>query len=155
MPVGWFLVGLCSFVGLPLAAIAGATETLIPPSGWASVQTGSAIASIISTPTLTSPAIIQAVEFDRASDRLLIRSTERLVFTSRWRRGAYQILISPAQLADRLALPRVPATVMQVQLHQEAEQTVVIEIRLASGVRIQQVNQVNPQSVSVQFQPLP
>lgn len=154
MSVGWFLVGLWGLVALPSATIADGTDNLNFPKERAAAQTGSAIASIISIPTPTSPAIIQAVEFDQASNRLLIRSTEQLAFTSRWRGGAYQILVSPAQLAERLALPRVPATVMQLQMRQEAEQTVLIEMRLAVGVRIQQVSQVNPQSVWVQFQPI-
>ena len=101
----------------------------------------------------SAAATIAGVELNPTSNQLLIRSDRPVSYNGRWQSGLYQITLSPAQLADRVTgsdIGGAASPVLRVQLRQQTENTVVISVQPAAGVRFGTLNLVSPQLLALQ-----
>jgi N-acetylmuramoyl-L-alanine amidase len=101
-------------------------------------------------------ATVQSVELTGNGAQLLIRADETLTYTTGWDRstGAFRITIPSARLANEVRGPDLDANspLMRVRLREEDDDTVVILVQPATGVRIGEVNQFNRQVLALQLQ---
>jgi N-acetylmuramoyl-L-alanine amidase len=102
------------------------------------------------------PANIQAIELVNGGNQLLIRANQPLTYTSGWDRStaAYQITIPRAQLDDNIEGPQLDSSspLLRVRLRQEDNETVVILVQPASGVRIGNLNQPSASLLALDLQ---
>ena len=101
----------------------------------------------------STAATIAGVELNPTSNQLLIHSDRPVSYSGRWQSGLYQITLSPAQLADRVTgsdIGGAASPVLRVQLRQQTENTVVISVQPAAGVRFGTLNLVSPQLLALQ-----
>ena len=106
----------------------------------------------------TQTATIAGVELNPTSNQLLIHSDRPVAYSGRWQSGVYQITLSPAQLADRVTgsdIGGAASPVLRVQLRQQTENTVVISVQPAAGVRFGSLNLVSPQLLALQVDRTP
>lgn len=105
---------------------------------------------------LPGVATIQSVELAGNGTQLLIRAKQPLTYTSGWDRSTalYRITLTNAQLASVVKGPTLDANspILRVRLQQSDPLTVVILVQPAAGVRIRELNQLNPQLLSLQLQ---
>lgn len=113
------------------------------------------------TPTPAAPAIatIQQVEVANNGTQLVIRSdTPISSYTSGWDRRTtdYQIVIANARLAGAIADPQIPAggPLRRIRLREE-NNTVIVSIAPAAGIRVGQVSQPSQQLLSLGLQGQP
>ena len=115
------------------------------------------------TPTAPTPsqpsaqlATIEAIELDNSRNQLVIRANQPLSYTSGWDRAtaSYRITINSAQLSSRVKGPEFNAQspIQRLRLRQEDPQTVVILVQPATGVQINEPNQINPRTLALQLQ---
>lgn len=101
-----------------------------------------------------APATIQAIELDN-NTQLLIRSDKAVNASSGWDRssGLFRINIPNAQLAENVTGPNFSpnSPILRVRL-QPQDNTVVILVQPAAGVKIGEINQVSNQLLAVQLQ---
>ncbi|NJR62424.1 MAG: N-acetylmuramoyl-L-alanine amidase [Cyanobacteria bacterium CRU_2_1] len=99
-------------------------------------------------------AVIQGIELDPSGTQLLIQSDRPVSYTGRWQSGMYQILLSPAQLAEQVSGPELGADspLLRVRLRQENDDTVMISIQPAAGVRFGELNAVSSQLLALDLQ---
>ncbi|NJR64559.1 MAG: AMIN domain-containing protein [Leptolyngbyaceae cyanobacterium CRU_2_3] len=103
-------------------------------------------------------ATIQSIEVNAASNQFLVRSDRPTTYSGRWQSGLYQISISPAQLAANVSGTDVGGAnspVLRVRLRQQNQQTVVISVQPASGVRFGTLNRVSPQLLALEMERSP
>ncbi|MBD1849207.1 N-acetylmuramoyl-L-alanine amidase [Leptolyngbya sp. FACHB-711] len=100
---------------------------------------------------------IEGVELNPVNNQLLIESDRPVAPTTRWQDGTYQIVLSPARLAERITGPRLTANspLIRVRLRQEDADTVVISLQPATGVRFGSLNLVSPQLLSLEMERSP
>jgi N-acetylmuramoyl-L-alanine amidase len=105
---------------------------------------------------------VQAVEIE-GDRQLVIRTTQRLTYTGNWDRatGGYRITLPFSQLAANVRGPRLTNTspLLQVRLRQDDAQTVSVLVFPANNTQLGELNQPNPQSLTLQlrrsgFQPI-
>ncbi|MDX2212856.1 MAG: N-acetylmuramoyl-L-alanine amidase [Oculatellaceae cyanobacterium bins.114] len=111
------------------------------------------------TPTAPTPqprATIQAIELAPDGSQLLIRANQPVTYTTGWDRAtlAYRITIPSAQLADNIQGPQLGqgSPILSIRLRQEDEDTVVILLQPAAGVRFGQINQPGRQLLALPIQ---
>jgi N-acetylmuramoyl-L-alanine amidase len=112
----------------------------------------------ISPTTETQVATIQSIEVNSTSNQLLIHSDRPVTYSGRWQSGLYQISISPAQLAPNVSGTDVGGAnspVLRVRLRQQSEQTVLVSVQPASGVRFGTLNMVSPQLLALEMERSP
>ena len=99
-------------------------------------------------------ATVQGVELNPVNNQLLITSNRPVAFTTRWQGGTYQVVLAPAQLADRVTGPRLTANspLVRVRLRQDEGNQVVVSVQPASGVRFGTLNAVSPQLLALELQ---
>ena len=101
-------------------------------------------------------ATVQSVELNSSGTQLLIKADRALTYTSSWNQsaGAYQITISPANLANQVKGPQLNARspLLRVRLRQDGPNTVVVLVQPAAGVQIGEVSQPSDQLLSLQLQ---
>lgn len=111
------------------------------------------------TPSANSQAaIIQGIEVNPTSNQLLIRADRPVTYSGRWQSGLYQITLSPAQLAANVSGSDVggaSSPVLRARLRQQTDQTVVISLQPASGIRFGTLNMVSPQLLALEMQRSP
>lgn len=99
--------------------------------------------------------IIESVDLS-SGDALLIRSQGEIDYETGWDRatGAYRITIPSARLADQVRGPELQANspLLSVRLRQEDDETVVILIQPAAGVRIGDLNQPSDQLLALELE---
>ena len=103
-------------------------------------------------------ATIAGVELNPTSNQLLIHSDRPVTYSGRWQSGVYQITLSPAHLADRVTgsdIGGAASPVLRVQLRQQTENTVVVSVQPAAGVRFGTLNLVSPQLLALQVDRTP
>lgn len=102
----------------------------------------------------TQLAMIQGIDLDVSSNRLLIQADRPVSHQAQWQSGMYVITLSPAQLADQVKGPQLtPADPLRrVRLRQSDNQTVMISIQPASGVQFGDLNLVTPQMLALEVQ---
>lgn len=99
-------------------------------------------------------ATIAGIELDVSGTQLLIHSDRPVNYSGRWQSGMYQVSLSPARLAEQVTGPQLDGNspLLRVRLRQEEDDTVVINIQPASGVRFGTLNAVTPQLLSLEMQ---
>jgi N-acetylmuramoyl-L-alanine amidase len=107
-----------------------------------------------------SPAIatIQGIEVNPTSNQLVVRADRPVTYSGRWQSGVYQITLSPAQLASNVSgsdIGGANSPVLRARLRQQTDQTVVISLQPASGVRFGTLNMVSPQLLALEMQRSP
>lgn len=99
-------------------------------------------------------ATIESV--DLRGDRLYVKGDRTLVYASGWDRSsaAYSITITNAQLAQSVRGPSLDANspVLRVRLRQSDPRTVTILVHPAAGIRVGEVEQPNPELLSLDLQ---
>jgi len=97
---------------------------------------------------------IEGVELNPVNNQLLIESDRPVAHSARWQGSTYQIVLSPARLADQITGPRLTANspLIRVRLRQEEADTVVVSLQPATGVRFGSLNSVSPQLLSLEMQ---
>jgi N-acetylmuramoyl-L-alanine amidase len=132
----------------PAYAAAAPPLPSAPPSAPApaSVETANSPDSVDSVSSLPI-ATIEGIEIDTSGRQLLIRSDRAVTHIGRWRSGLYEISLSPARLADRVSGPQLDAnsSLLRLRLRQEDDDTVVLILQPASGVRFGALNAVSSQ----------
>ncbi|MBI4783370.1 MAG: N-acetylmuramoyl-L-alanine amidase [Oscillatoriophycideae cyanobacterium NC_groundwater_1537_Pr4_S-0.65um_50_18] len=120
-----------------------------------------------STPLESSPseqaepaaiATIQGIEVNPTSNQLVVRADRPVTYSGRWQSGVYQITLSPAQLASNVSgsdIGGANSPVLRARLRQQTDQTVVISLQPASGVRFGTLNMVSPQLLALEMQRSP
>lgn len=119
------------------------------PSPQGSPPTTSAVASTVQT-----SALIEGIDLDASATQLLIRSDRPVNHVGRWQSGMYMVTLSPARLAEQVTGPELSADspLLRVRLRQEAEDSVVVMIQPASGVRFGTLNAVTPQLIALDME---
>lgn len=99
-------------------------------------------------------ATIEGIELDPSGTQLLIRSDRPMTHLGQWRSGMYQVRLSPARLADRVTGPQMQTNspLLGVRLREEEDETVVVMIQPAAGVRFGALNAVTPQLLSLEME---
>lgn len=101
-------------------------------------------------------ATIRSVELTGDGTQLKINADQVLTYASGWDRSSasYSITITNAQLDSSVQGPSLDASspVLRVRLRQADPQTVVILVQPAAGVRIGNINQPRPESLSLLLQ---
>jgi N-acetylmuramoyl-L-alanine amidase len=138
-----------------IAPSAPSRTSLALPSARSASGTSAPVAD-----SATQTATIRGVELDSSGSQLLIQSDRPVAYNAAWRSGLYQVTLSPARLADRVTGPQLGSgsPLLRVRLRQENNQTVILSIQPAAGVRFGSVNSVSPQLLSLAMerpQPLP
>lgn len=97
---------------------------------------------------------IEGVELNPVNNQLLIESDRPVAHSARWQGSTYQIVLSPARLADQITGPRLTANspLIRVRLRQEDTDTVIISLQPATGVRFGSLNSVSPQLLSLEME---
>jgi N-acetylmuramoyl-L-alanine amidase len=137
---------------------------LPPPIARTAPRSPEALPSSEPSPELAAPlansqtAIIQGIEVNPTSNQLLIRADRPVTYSGRWQSGLYQITLSPAQLAANVSGSDVggaSSPVLRARLRQQTDQTVVISLQPASGIRFGTLNMVSPQLLALEMQRSP
>ena len=106
--------------------------------------------------TLSDPpvAMIEGIDLDPSGSQLLIHSDRPIAYSGRWQSGMYQVRLSPAQLAEQVTGPQLDSSspLLRVRLRQEDDETVLVMIQPASGVRFGTLNSVSPQLLSLEME---
>lgn len=99
-------------------------------------------------------ATIEGIEFDSSGTQLLIRSDRPVSYVGGWRSGMYEVTLSPAQLAAQVTGPELDSSspLLRVRLRQEEDDTVLIRIQPASGIRFGALNALNPQLLALSME---
>ncbi len=135
------------------AASRAAVALQLPAPSQSASESRSQAAQSQELQTTSTAATIAGVELNPTSNQLLIHSDRPVSYSGRWQSGLYQITLSPAQLADRVTgsdIGGAASPVLRVQLRQQAENTVVISVQPAAGVRFGTLNLVSPQLLALQ-----
>ena len=164
-----FASGSSGIVMLPQGGIS-TTARLVPPVDRPAAPSRSASATVPASQSRasqspasqlaseTQTATIAGVELNPTSNQLLIHSDRPVTYSGRWQSGVYQITLSPAQLADRVTgsdIGGAASPVLRVQLRQQTENTVVVSVQPAAGVRFGSLNLVSPQLLALQVDRTP
>ncbi|GAB4376670.1 MAG: hypothetical protein Kow00121_24190 [Elainellaceae cyanobacterium] len=99
-------------------------------------------------------ATIEGIELDSSGTQLLIRSDRPVSHSGRWQSGMYVITLETARLAEQVTGPELDtdSPLLRVRLRQEEDETVVITIQPASGVRFGTLNAVTPQLLALEME---
>lgn len=103
-------------------------------------------------------ATIQSIELNPVNNQLLIRADRPVTSNGRWQSGTYQITLSPAQLAPNVSASDIGGAnspVLRVRLRQQSDQTVLMTIQPAAGVRFGSLNWVSPQLLALELERSP
>ncbi|MBD2463225.1 N-acetylmuramoyl-L-alanine amidase [Oscillatoria sp. FACHB-1407] len=108
------------------------------------------------TPPPRQRATVQAIELAPDGNQLLIRANQPITYTTGWDRTtlAYRITIPSAELAENIQGPQLGqgSPLLSIRLRQEDEDTVVILLQPAAGVRFGQINQPGRQLLALPIQ---
>jgi N-acetylmuramoyl-L-alanine amidase len=101
-----------------------------------------------------SVATIEGIEFDPSNRQLLIRSDRPMTHAGQWRSGMYQVRLFPARLANQVTGPQLAtdSPLLRVRLREEEDETVVVMIQPAAGVRFGALNWVTPQLLALEME---
>lgn len=109
-------------------------------------------------PAEAAPVIttIESVELANNGTSLVIRGNESIrSYTSGWDRATtdYQIVIPNARLADEIANPQIPdgGPLLRIRLREE-NNSVIVSLLPAAGIRLGDVNQPNQQLLALSMQ---
>lgn len=137
------LIGKGGVVFLPEGGMGAVRTDLASPRvpGW-----------VEETVTQSQPTVVEAV--DLRGNQLLVRANRPITGTGTWDRlsGIYEIKIPNAELADPVQGPQLTrnSPVSQIRVRQEDEETVVVQVRSASGVQIlEQINQPSEDTLAI------
>lgn len=127
-----------------------ASTSSTPPASPAPVEAANQSEPASSLPIAT----IEGVEVDPNERQLLIRSDRAVTHVGRWRSGLYEVSLSPARLADRVSGPQLNSNspLLRVRLRQEDDDTVLVMIQPAAGVRFGSLNAVSPQLLALEME---
>lgn len=105
------------------------------------------------TPVITT---IESVELANNGTSLVIRGDESISsYTSGWDRATtdYQIVIPNARLAEAIANPQIPdgGPLLRIRLREEND-SVIVSLLPAAGIRLGNVNQPNRELLALSFQ---
>jgi N-acetylmuramoyl-L-alanine amidase len=102
-------------------------------------------------------ATIEGIELDPSGTQLLIRSDRPMTHLGQWRSGIYQVRLSPARLAAQVTGPQMQTNspLLRVRLREEEDETVVVMIQPAAGVRFGALNAVTPQLLALEMERSP
>lgn len=143
------------------ASISGVGGILIlPEGGAANLPKGEIWPSgleISATDTNTTKpnqlATIESIEL--TEDALVIRADGQIDAQGAWPRPsiAYNLVLSPAQLSDRLKIPQLASEdpLLRLNIEQQDAQTVIVSLLPVSGIILGNFNQFNQQVVSLPF----
>jgi N-acetylmuramoyl-L-alanine amidase len=101
---------------------------------------------------------IEGIELNANSNQLLVHADRPVTYNGRWQSGVYQITLSPARLAPNVSASDIGGAnspILRVRLRQQNEQTVVISVQPASGVRFGTLNLVSPQLLALELERSP
>jgi N-acetylmuramoyl-L-alanine amidase len=99
-------------------------------------------------------ATIEGIELDPSGSQLLIHSDRPVAYAGQWRSGMYQVQLSPARLAAQVSGPQFESDspLRRVRLREEEDDTVVITIQPAAGVRFGALSAVTPQLLALEME---
>jgi N-acetylmuramoyl-L-alanine amidase len=99
-------------------------------------------------------ATIAGIELDASGTQLLIRSDRPMTYAGRWQSGIYQVQLSPARLAEQVTGPQLDTSspLLRVRLRQDDNDTVVVMIQPAAGVRFGSLNAVSSQLLALDME---
>ena len=141
----------------PSSVSAGAAQRSLPPPDRPAPSSLQATPEAVPS-AIVQTATIQGIEVNPTSNQLLIHADRPVTYSGRWQSGLYQITLSPAQLASNVSGSDVggaSSPVLRARLRQQTDQTVVISLQPASGIRFGTLNMVSPQLLALEMQRSP
>jgi N-acetylmuramoyl-L-alanine amidase len=103
-----------------------------------------------------SVTTIESIELTLTGTQLLIRGNQSLSAKGEWDKatGLFRITVPNSQVAGDFKGPNLDANspILRVRLQQKDSNTVLVYLQPASGVQIGELNQLNPQLLSVELQ---
>jgi N-acetylmuramoyl-L-alanine amidase len=90
------------------------------------------------SPVIPSSSQVQAVDFNSATNQLLIQTSGAVNYQGQWVSGEYRITLSPAQLAPNVRGPVLgpDSPLLRVRLRQTNPQTVTIVLKPSTSVDV-------------------
>lgn len=151
---------LGGIVLLPREQVARRTNARNSDSRSAESRSDSQDSSVAESPTPAQAvsdlpiATIAGIELDSSGTQLLIHSDRPMTYAGQWQSGMYQVRLSPARLAEQVTGPQLDGSspLLRVRLRQENDETVMVMIQPAAGVRFGALNLVSPQLLALEME---
>jgi len=117
----------------------------VPPNQPSTQPSGQPSAQPIAQPNNPAASQVQAVDFNSATNQLLIQTSGAVNYQGQWVSGEYRINLSPAQLAPNVRGPVLgpDSPLLRVRLRQTNPQTVTIVLQPSASVQVDTLQPAN------------